>query len=112
LVKAGAGMPRAPRIEFSGALYRVMNRGNRRQRILSDDKDREMFLATLAETCQTAGWVAHSFVLIPTHYHLLIATMRATLVKSGEELLAGHNGDENAWVAGGAAVYAGQAVGV
>jgi putative transposase len=74
-------MPRAPRIEFSGALYHVMNRGNRRQRIFGDDKDREMFLAKLAETCQAAGWVVHSFVLMPTHYHLLIETMRPTLVK-------------------------------
>jgi putative transposase len=74
-------MPRAPRIEFSKALYHVMNRGNRRQRILGDDKDREMFLATLAETCKAAGRVVHSFVLIPTRYHLLIETMRATLVK-------------------------------
>jgi REP element-mobilizing transposase RayT len=85
-------MPRAPRIEFSGTLCHVMNRGNRRQRIFGDDKDREMFLATLAETCQAAGWVVHSFVLIPTHYHLLIETMRPTLVKSGEELLAGQMG--------------------
>jgi hypothetical protein len=108
----GVGMPRAPRIEFSGALYHVMNRGNHRQRILGDDKDREMFLATLAETCQAAGWGVHSFVLMSNHYHLLIETMRAKLVKSGEELLAGHNGDEDAWVAGGGAVYAGQAVGV
>jgi REP element-mobilizing transposase RayT len=102
-------MSRAPRIEFSAALYHVMNRGNRRQRILSDDKDREMFLATLAETCKAAGWVVHSFV---THYHLLIETMRAKLVKSGEELVGGANGNEDAWVAGGGAVYAGQAVGV
>jgi REP element-mobilizing transposase RayT len=56
-----------------------MNRGNHRQRIFGDDKDREMFLATLAETCQAAGWVVHSFVLMPTHYHLLIETMRAAV---------------------------------
>jgi REP element-mobilizing transposase RayT len=85
-------MPRAPRIEFSGALYRVMNRGNHRQRIFGDNKDREMFLATLAETCQAVGWVVHSFVLMPTHFHLLIETMRAKLVKSGEEWVAGQMG--------------------
>jgi hypothetical protein len=89
-----------------------MSRGNHRQRILGDDKDREMFLAILAGTCKAAGWVVHSFVLMPTHYHLLIETMRAKLVKSGEELVGGANGDEDAWVAGGGAVFAGQAVGV
>jgi hypothetical protein len=89
-----------------------MNRGNHRQRISGDDKDREMLLATLAETCKAASCVVHSCVLMPNHYHLLIETMRAKLVKSGEELLAGHNGDEDAWVAGGGAVFAGQAVGM
>jgi REP element-mobilizing transposase RayT len=74
-------MPRAPRIEFAGAIYHVMNRGNRRQHIFADDQDREMFLATLAETCRASGWMVHSFVLMPNHYHLLIETTRATLVK-------------------------------
>jgi REP element-mobilizing transposase RayT len=79
-----------------------MNRGNHRQRILGDDKDREMFLAKLAETCRAAGWVVHSFVLMPPHYHLLIETMRAKLVKSGEELLAGQMGMKTrGWLAVG-----------
>jgi hypothetical protein len=33
-------MPRKLRIEYDGAIYRVMNRGDRREPIFRDDADR------------------------------------------------------------------------
>ena len=42
-------MPRQVRIEYSGAMYHVMSRGNRRQDIYLDDVDRQDFLKTLAD---------------------------------------------------------------
>ena len=74
-------MGRAPRIEYAGAIYHVMNRGNHLEAIFRDDRDRVIFLRTLKEVCESAGWVVHSFVLMKNHYHLLIETQRATLVK-------------------------------
>jgi putative transposase len=79
-------MPRAPRIEFAGAIYHVMNRGDRLEKIFSDDQDREIFMKTLGETCESSGWVVHSFVLMSNHYHLLIETRRGTLVKGMQYL--------------------------
>ncbi len=79
-------MPRAPRIEFAGAIYHVMNRGNHLDEIYRDDVDREMFMKTLEEACLSAGWVIHSFVLMNNHYHLLIETLRPTLVKGMQYL--------------------------
>lgn len=79
-------MPRAPRIEFDGAIYHVMNRGDHLEAIFKDDKDREIFVKTLEEACVSAGWKAHSFVLMGNHYHLLIETTRATLVKGMQYL--------------------------
>ena len=38
-------MPRKVRIQYAGAVYHVMCRGDRREAIFSDDGDREMFLA-------------------------------------------------------------------
>src|SRR5258708_5886675 len=73
-------MPRAPRIEYAGAIYHVMNRGNHLEPIFRDDADRALFVKTLTETCKASGWVIHSFVLMKNHYHLLIETLRATLV--------------------------------
>jgi REP element-mobilizing transposase RayT len=45
-------MPRQVRIEYPGAIYHVMSRGNRRQNIYLDDVDRQDFLKTLAEACK------------------------------------------------------------
>ena len=51
-------MARKIRIESAGAIYHVMNRGDRREAIFKDDSDRELFLTPLGEACQKTGWVA------------------------------------------------------
>ena len=45
-------MPQQLRIQYRGAMYHVMSRGNRRQDIFVDDVDRQDFLKPLAEACQ------------------------------------------------------------
>ena len=47
------GMARKLRVKCAGAIYHVMNRGDRREPIFQDDADRERFLATLGEVCAT-----------------------------------------------------------
>ena len=42
-------MPRSVRIEYAGAVYHVMCRGDRQESIFLDLRDREVFLETLAE---------------------------------------------------------------
>ena len=42
-------MARAWRIEYEGALYHVLARGNERQDIVIYDDDRQLFLATVGE---------------------------------------------------------------
>ena len=73
-------MPRKLRIEYPGAMYHVMSRGNRRQAIFLDDVDRHDFLKTLAEACQKTAWEAHAFCLMSNHYHLVLETPNANLV--------------------------------
>ncbi|MCF7818881.1 MAG: transposase [Kiritimatiellales bacterium] len=73
-------MPRKPRIEYEGAVYHVMCRGNGGDAIFWDDKDRELFLDTLNEACSRCGWRIHAFVLMGNHYHLLLETPEANLV--------------------------------
>jgi len=53
-------MPRQVRIQYPGAMYHVMSRGNRRQNIYLDDVDWQDFLKTLAEACQKTGWQVHA----------------------------------------------------
>lgn len=73
-------MGRVPRIEYKGAVYHVMARGNRGESIFSGDRDHKMFLDTLSEACGRTGWRVHAFVLMKNHYHLLIETPEANLV--------------------------------
>jgi len=73
-------MPRALRVEYAGAVYHVMARGNQGQRVCADDPDREMWRATLGEACARTGWRVHAWVLMGNHYHLLLETPEANLV--------------------------------
>jgi REP element-mobilizing transposase RayT len=47
-----------------------MNRGDRREDIFRDDRDREMFLAALAEACGKTGWEAQARRRMSNHLHL------------------------------------------
>ncbi|MFZ4778245.1 MAG: transposase [Terrimicrobiaceae bacterium] len=62
-------MPRKPRVEYAGAVYHVMDRGDRLETIFRDDADRELFLKTLGQACERSGWRVHSYVLMGNHYH-------------------------------------------
>jgi REP element-mobilizing transposase RayT len=57
-----------------------MCRGDRREAIFRNDDDRLLMLETLAETCERAGFLVHSYVLMPNHYHLLLETPEPNLV--------------------------------
>ena len=59
------------RIEYPGADYHVMARGNQGRTIFRDDQDRQRFLAKLGEACGKTGWRIHAYVLMNNHYHLL-----------------------------------------
>lgn len=49
-------MARPPGIEFEGALYHVMARGNARADIFLDDQDRHAFVDNLARVCKRFDW--------------------------------------------------------
>ena len=73
-------MARPLRIEFPGALYHVMSRGNERQPIVRDDGDRQRRLDWLRRTVETYGWRLHAFVMMTNHDRLFG-------VKKGSEVL-------------------------
>ena len=74
-------MPRAPRMEFPGAIYHVMARGNRREPIVFGDDDRELFVGTFGEACEMTGWEVFAWVLMENHYHAVFRTPTANLVE-------------------------------
>ena len=51
-----------------------MARGNRRERIVIDDEDREHFEASLEEVVKKMGWRLYAWVLMGNHYHLVFKT--------------------------------------
>jgi len=61
-------MPRPLRIEYEGARYRVMCRGNRRATVFGLEQDVGLFLKTLGEVCARTDWKVHAWVLMSTHY--------------------------------------------
>ena len=73
-------MARRLRVEFPGAIYHVMNRGDRREDIFHDDQDRHRFLETLGEACAKTNWLAHAFCLMRNHFHLVVETPQPNLV--------------------------------
>ena len=70
-------MARAWRIEYEGALYHVLSRGNERQHIVANDDDRNLFLNTVGEMGERFEIEIFAYVLLDNHYHLLFRTNRA-----------------------------------
>ena len=73
-------MARKLRVEYPGAIYHVLNRGDRREPIFQDDTDRQRFVETLGEACAKTGWQVHACVLMPNHFQLVVETPQSNLV--------------------------------
>ena len=79
-------MARPLRIEFEGALYHVMARGNARADIFLDDEDHHAFIENLGRVCKRFSWRVWAWCLMSNHYHLLVETLRPTLSKGMREI--------------------------
>jgi REP element-mobilizing transposase RayT len=88
-------MARKLRVEYPGAIYHLMNRGDRREPIFKDDRDRELFLKTLGEACEKTGWEVHACCLMANHFHLVVETPRANLVAGMKWFLGTYTGRFN-----------------
>jgi REP element-mobilizing transposase RayT len=73
-------MARPLRVEYAGAVYHVMARGNNRQAIYLAEDDFAFYLHTLGESVEQTGWRVHAYVLMRNHYHLLLETPEPNLV--------------------------------
>jgi putative transposase len=75
-------MARQVRIQFEGAVYHVMARGDRRESIIGGDKDRRMFMETFGEACEKTGWLVDAWVLMSNHYHLVLRSEHQSLSRA------------------------------
>jgi len=74
-------MPRQPRIEFEGACYHVINRGNYRSNIFKSDGAKQALLKALGETAQKLDWKIHAWVIMTNHFHVALETPKGNLVE-------------------------------
>ena len=72
-------MARKLRIQYPGAIYHVMTRGDRRAAIFGDDEDRQRLLEMLTEACEKTGWQVHADCLMRNHFLLVIETRQPKL---------------------------------
>ena len=82
-------MSRPIRIQYPGALYHIIARGNGGQNIYKDRKDYQIFLEVFFDIIKRFNWICYSYCLMPNHYHLLIETLDPNLSAGMRQL----NGD-------------------
>lgn len=81
-------MARKLRLEYPGAIYHVINRGNYRSWVFETQGAKQAFEACLFKACARSGWILHAYVIMGNHYHLAIETPKGNLVAGMQWLQA------------------------
>ena len=79
-------MARPLRIEYPGAFYHVIQRGNEKKDIFISDQDRIKFYQYLAILHTRYKVNLHGYCLMNNHYHLIVETKNANLAKAMHSL--------------------------
>lgn len=74
-------MPRKQRIEYPGAIYHVISRGNYRKDLFTHEKTALAFERTIFEAAERCGWKVYAYVIMSNHYHLAMQTPDPNLVE-------------------------------
>ncbi|HWA85000.1 MAG TPA: transposase [Opitutus sp.] len=72
-------MARKLRVEFGGACYHVINRGNYRKDLFTGKGAAESFQQCLEEAAARFHWRVHAFVVMRNHFHLAVETPEPNL---------------------------------
>ena len=73
-------MARPLRVEYPGARYHLMCRGNQGQDVFRVQEDVDLFIKTLGQVCERNGVVIHAWCIMSNHYHALVETPEGNLV--------------------------------
>jgi REP element-mobilizing transposase RayT len=73
-------MARKLRLEYAGAIYHVISRGNYRADVFGQDRTKAAFLGCLEEASLKAGWRVHAWCVMSNHYHVCLETPEPNLV--------------------------------
>jgi REP element-mobilizing transposase RayT len=75
-------MARPLRVEYPGAFYHVLNRGNNQEEIFLNDRDRQKFLEYLGKAHERFSIIIHTYCLMSNHFHLLVETPEPNLSRA------------------------------
>jgi len=78
--RLSGGMARKLRLEYPGAIYHVINRGNSRAYVFKAEGAKQAFAECVFAACERSGWLLHAFVIMGNHYHLAVETPQGNLV--------------------------------
>lgn len=74
-------MGRSPRIEYYGAIYHIIHRGNNKSFIFEDNDDKVYLLKILSEVKELFDFKILAYVIMDNHYHFLIRTHNIPISK-------------------------------
>lgn len=74
-------MGKKKRIWYPGAVYHIMNRGNRRSAIFKDNEDYQVYLTILEETMEKYEYILYAYCLMTNHIHMQIETKNVEIWK-------------------------------
>ena len=80
-------MSRPLRIEYDGACYHVINRGNRQETVFHNSEDCKIFLEKLIYFAEVYEVIIYSYCIMPNHFHLFLKTKHANLSKFMQSFL-------------------------
>ncbi|HSH36584.1 transposase [Schnuerera sp.] len=74
-------MGRKLRIEYYGAIYHIIQRGNNRAPIFRDEKNKIYLLELLNESKEIYDFELFAYVIMNNHYHFLLRTLNIPISK-------------------------------
>jgi putative transposase len=74
-------MARKPRIEYPGAFFHIIVRGNNRENVFRDGADYVHYLEKFFYLCQEGDITVYAYCLMPNHIHLLLEIGKGSLSK-------------------------------
>ena len=83
-------MPRLARLDAPGVLHHVMGRGIEGSKLFLNNRDRNDFIARLAQLAQDDAMAVYAWALLPNHFHLLCKTKSQPLASSMRKVLTGY----------------------
>lgn len=81
-------MARKLRLEYPGAIYHVINRGNYRRDVFETVGAAQSFVQTLEEAVALYGWRLQAYALMSNHFHLVVETPKPNLTEGMHWLMS------------------------